>query len=251
MEEIFSIDEVSKVFNVPKSTLRYWESEKLISATRNQTSNYRQYNIKDLIDIGDIVFYRKLNIAIKQLKKINQMNATSIAEALEHKKQDLQQQIASLEKTIQRIDQSLAHIEEYHRLKIENYQLGAADIKNLVAVGISENEEIRMFVEDTYHSVILFKEDAEPLFALDMEQPGNGDIILQEKDVQDKKFVICLMSLNSENVAENNLALQKQKIRQQGYQLGELILGKYLISATEVQESGKQDFYKLWVEVVD
>ena len=51
--------DVSELLNIPKSTIRYWDEQGLISTTRNEENGYRTFDLEDLFKIYDIDFYRK------------------------------------------------------------------------------------------------------------------------------------------------------------------------------------------------
>ncbi|MGC3728257.1 MerR family transcriptional regulator, partial [Enterococcus faecalis] len=65
MEKNYTIKEVTELFNIPKSTIRYWDEQGLICTTRNVENGYRSFDLEDLFKIYDIDFYRKMGIPIK------------------------------------------------------------------------------------------------------------------------------------------------------------------------------------------
>ncbi|WP_138269529.1 MerR family transcriptional regulator, partial [Anaerofustis stercorihominis] len=66
MENKYNIGLISKILNIPRSTLRYWESEGLINLKRNKENDYREFDVSSIFEILDIALYRKLNISIKE-----------------------------------------------------------------------------------------------------------------------------------------------------------------------------------------
>ena len=63
----YTIKDVSELLNIPKSTIRYWDEQGLISTTRNEENGYRTFDLEDLFKIYDIDFYRKMGIPIKDM----------------------------------------------------------------------------------------------------------------------------------------------------------------------------------------
>lgn len=55
MKDGFQINEISKFFNVPASTLRYWEEMGVLAAKKNPENGYRIYTVSDLMTISDIL----------------------------------------------------------------------------------------------------------------------------------------------------------------------------------------------------
>ena len=52
----FQIGEISNFFDVPASTLRYWEEMGVLSPDKGETSHYREYAVEDLMTISDVIF---------------------------------------------------------------------------------------------------------------------------------------------------------------------------------------------------
>ena len=53
----FQIGEISHFFDIPASTLRYWEDMGVLTPAKDQTNNYRVYTVEDLMSIYDVIFY--------------------------------------------------------------------------------------------------------------------------------------------------------------------------------------------------
>ena len=45
----FQIGEISHFFDIPASTLRYWEEMQVLSPNKGETSHYREYAVEDLM----------------------------------------------------------------------------------------------------------------------------------------------------------------------------------------------------------
>ena len=73
MKDVFSIGDISKFFNIPTSTLRFWEKKGLLSP-RKEDNNYREYSLPDLMKISDIVFYKNLGIPLKDILNLKNKN---------------------------------------------------------------------------------------------------------------------------------------------------------------------------------
>ena len=61
----FQIGEISHFFDIPASTLRYWEEMQVLSPNKGETSHYREYAVEDLMTISDVIFYKKSRISVK------------------------------------------------------------------------------------------------------------------------------------------------------------------------------------------
>lgn len=80
---MYTIGQVSELFDLPKSTIRYWDEQGLIRSSRQEENDYRLFDIDDIFMLYDIVFYRKLDIPIKQMKNLYGKTLTELYETLD------------------------------------------------------------------------------------------------------------------------------------------------------------------------
>lgn len=64
------INEVETLLNLSKKSIRYYESEGLISPTRNKYNDYRTYTSEDIENLKKIKFLRELDVSIEEIKKL-------------------------------------------------------------------------------------------------------------------------------------------------------------------------------------
>jgi DNA-binding transcriptional MerR regulator/DNA gyrase inhibitor GyrI len=96
--EIQTISEVSKTFNVTTRTLRYYEQMGLLKSKRIEDYAYRVYDENDVQRLEQILILRKLQIPLKQIKRILTAGKTYIAvEILMNKIRNLEIEINALE----------------------------------------------------------------------------------------------------------------------------------------------------------
>lgn len=53
----FQIGEIARFFDVPASTLRYWEDKGVLHPKKGIENHYREYTVEDLMTISDVIFY--------------------------------------------------------------------------------------------------------------------------------------------------------------------------------------------------
>ncbi len=70
MKEFYTIGEICKIFNIPASTLRYYDDIRLLSPWKTGENGYRYYSKAQFEIISMIGFMRSLGTPIKRLKKI-------------------------------------------------------------------------------------------------------------------------------------------------------------------------------------
>ena len=93
MNNHLTIGQLSETLGIEKSTLRYWDSQGIITLTRNDSNNYREYSKQDITEISDIAFYRSIDMPIKQCKEINQMPVEQLKETFEEIDQKITEEI--------------------------------------------------------------------------------------------------------------------------------------------------------------
>ncbi|EMN4129301.1 MerR family transcriptional regulator [Providencia stuartii] len=64
------IGEVSKLFNIPRETIRFYEKEGLIIPPNRNDNNYRSYSEKHIQRLRFIKNYRSLNMSHREIKTL-------------------------------------------------------------------------------------------------------------------------------------------------------------------------------------
>ncbi len=105
MKEFYTIGEVCKIFNIPASTLRYYDSIDLLSPWKSGENGYRYYSKAQFEIISMIGFMRSLGTPIQHLKKIlTEEDPESICLELRRNKQELEKRIAELNTLKKKVD---------------------------------------------------------------------------------------------------------------------------------------------------
>ena len=100
MKHISRIKEVSELFHLPASALRYWDDEGLIRFERSKDNHYRCPTSQTMLDICDVIFYRSLSLSIKEIKSIPGMCVEDVDHTLETNARRLEDQIRQMQMTI-------------------------------------------------------------------------------------------------------------------------------------------------------
>ena len=98
MKEFYTIGEVSRIFNIPTPTLRYYDSIKLLSPWMKGENNYRYYSKAQFEIISMIIFMRSIGTPIKRLTEIlNDKGAEGVQSELNRCKAEIDSRISELE----------------------------------------------------------------------------------------------------------------------------------------------------------
>ncbi|MCR5033977.1 MAG: MerR family transcriptional regulator [Clostridia bacterium] len=73
LDFVASIDQVSKLLDIPKSTLRYYDRSGIIQSKRNENkdNSYRIYTRSDIVSLFDFMGYRNLDVSLKEIQSLN------------------------------------------------------------------------------------------------------------------------------------------------------------------------------------
>lgn len=99
----YSIKEVSQLLNIPKATIRYWDSEGLISTGRNPQNDYREFSLAVAMELGNISFFRNIDIPVKELKRMLHSDISVQEELLVDASRRLERKMEELARQADRI----------------------------------------------------------------------------------------------------------------------------------------------------
>lgn len=97
MKELIKIRDVSSKYDISSRALRYYEDMGLITSTRSENYAYRLYDENAIKRLEQILILRKLNISIKDIKRIfDTSGAEVVLEVLGKKVKDIDDEVALL-----------------------------------------------------------------------------------------------------------------------------------------------------------
>ncbi len=90
-----TIKEVEKQTGLARSNIRFYEKEKLIEPSRDETNGYRVYSKSDVENIKKIAYLRTLGISVEDIRKVIS-EKISLQEAVRKQSKALESQITDL-----------------------------------------------------------------------------------------------------------------------------------------------------------
>ena len=97
MEKLWTIGEIARLFQVSADTLRYYEKQGLLSPKKKAENGYRNYVYEDTIALMEILFFRTMELPIRQIRQI--MSEASLGDLrgiLQENEQRLEKRIDEL-----------------------------------------------------------------------------------------------------------------------------------------------------------
>lgn len=83
-----NISEIERVTGISKQAIRFYEKEGLISPSRNQSNQYREYSEKDIKKLKLIYILRKAGLSIIEIKNVLEGRIT-LSEAVNVRRMEL------------------------------------------------------------------------------------------------------------------------------------------------------------------
>lgn len=125
-----TIKDVEERTGLARSNVRFYEKEKLINPSRNESNGYRDYSEKDVEDIKKIAYLRTLGITIEDIRSVISKEAT-LHEIIENQRRVLQGQITDLNKAKIMCEKMLESENiSYEELQVEQYVTELQDYWN-------------------------------------------------------------------------------------------------------------------------
>ena len=116
-----TIKDVEERTGLSRSNVRFYEKEKLVEPSRNESNGYRDYSENDVENIKKIAYLRTLGISIEDIRSIISEKVT-LQEMLEKQKEVLKNQITDLNKAKLMCEKMLDEESiSYEKLQVEQY----------------------------------------------------------------------------------------------------------------------------------
>jgi DNA-binding transcriptional MerR regulator len=127
MKTRITVGELSRLYNLPAQTLRYYDKIDLFKPLYvDRNNNYRYYGIEQFAVLDVIILLRELGVSIEEIKAyMKQRELNSFLNLLEEKKRILSDEIKRLEERKSNIDQKIDLIMDY----MDNELIGKPTLK--------------------------------------------------------------------------------------------------------------------------
>lgn len=250
MDFHFQIGEISRFFDVPASTLRYWEDMGVLNPMKDSENHYREYTIEDLMTISDVIFYKNLGLPLKQIRGMESATPEQQSRLFKEKLTELEQQQKQLKQRMEKLRCHMKAIHVMDDLMQNPYRETDIDTDCIVAFDLIERDKLRQYIDNPYlYSRVQYSDQPEKeqrglTIPADLKGQFPDSEILWEK--QGSRYIAFLMKEEIADGFPNDL--QKHLLHiQSGHKTG-AIISRFLLCA---QEDGKvYDFYKTYVEIL-
>jgi len=162
MSNLIKIKEISSKYDITARTLRYYEDVGLITSTRSDDYAYRMYDEGTVKKLEQILILRKLNVSIKDIKRIfASANSDVVLEVLDKK--------------VESIDDEMALLHELKEI-IQEF------IREIERINFTDNDDIKLLYDKA-------KEIETHYMSVDyIGKPSNVNRLIEVTDRLDKKI---------------------------------------------------------------
>jgi DNA-binding transcriptional MerR regulator len=107
---VFTVKQLSKLAGVTPRTLHHYDEIGLLKPTRVGDNGYRYYGEEALLRLQQILFYRELDMPLKDIKKIMGRRNFDVLGALQSHKDALKNKIARMNRLLITVDNTIQHL---------------------------------------------------------------------------------------------------------------------------------------------
>lgn len=244
----FYIGDIANFFQIPSSTLRFWETKGLLSPNKKSENQYREYDLPDFMKISDIIFYKNLGIPLKNIIDLKKKDTSEQINFCSKHMEQLHQQQIFLQQQIQKLKQHQKALETIRLLERSGFLISEIDTEYIAIFELTDKEKLKMYIDNPYlysrvqHTSDLQKEQRG--ITLTPKQAEHSHQIIWKKPAH-SQYVVCLMKEEITSGYPNTLESLVKKV-QEKYETGSVI-SRFLTSASE--NNKVYDFYKTYIEV--
>jgi DNA-binding transcriptional MerR regulator len=118
---IYTIKDIADLANVTTRTIRYYDEIGLLPPSSIGENGYRNYDYESLLRLQQILFFRELEVPLKEIELIMNRPDFSPLEALGKHRNSLQSKAERIKKLINTIDLTIATIQGESTMTEEEY----------------------------------------------------------------------------------------------------------------------------------
>ncbi|MCF6403841.1 MerR family transcriptional regulator [Chitinophaga filiformis] len=127
--EHYAVKKLAKLAGVSVRTLHLYDQMGLLTPSIRTEARYRLYGKKELLRLQQILFYRELDIPLKEIREILDDPAFDLVQALENHKAALRAKQERISTLIDTIDKTLYHLKNKTMLEVEELYDGLSPEK--------------------------------------------------------------------------------------------------------------------------
>lgn len=238
---------VARLFGVAPSALRYWDRIGLVRFERDEQNNYRRPCIQTMLDISNVLLFRRLSIPLRDIRSLPDMDAGHLDTLLVENEQKLSAQIDELENAIEHIRAMRSAIARLDRLRTSAIAPVHDQLPAIRPFSFEDEASVQTYVYDVHESGIVISRGSAPAYGIFCpSDTGLRSDALKQRDDTPRNYLYGLLRVLSDDPAQNSAADFAAAAQAAGYSAGALY-GRFIVSAHE--ESALYDYYEAWLDI--
>lgn len=232
----YKIGEVSKILNISKEMIRYYEKQGILKPSRKEDNNYRTYSVMDVFLLMEIIRYQSIHFGIKDISVLLSNHyiekySQYLHDYYQEIDQDIMKKILLKERVkdlAERIETCQYNIAKYWIKKIPSYQLvfltsGQGDRYEKIEL-LDENRNLLFSKERMVYveSIVLFDDQKETWwYGIQNQYVQALDLTLRDVYQLNEQTCLCTMIDMGEIGEFNRDKLNPifEYIKENGYQV--------------------------------
>ena len=143
-----TVGEISKVLGISTEMIRFYVREGIIAPRQNEENGYWEYSSSDVMILSDILFYRDLDLPLKDIRRIfDGLKVEEIGDLIRERKAETVKTI----KKYQRILEKLQEWEEWYQDEmalIGKFRIGKMPSELRTVGYLDENDHIALYLKN-------------------------------------------------------------------------------------------------------
>lgn len=107
---MYTVKQLSRLAGISVRTLHYYDEIGLLEPSSVGENSYRYYGDSALLRLQQILFYREMDMSLKEIKLILASSDFNVMEALQAHKQALGKRVERLNRLIETVDTTIMHL---------------------------------------------------------------------------------------------------------------------------------------------
>ena len=107
---MYSVKELADLADVSRRTLHYYDELGLLVPAVVSDLGYRRYDEESLLRLQQIMFYREMGLALRQIRRLLDDPDFDLLAALQTHRKALQAKVRRLQRLMQTVDTTIAHL---------------------------------------------------------------------------------------------------------------------------------------------
>ncbi|WP_125590575.1 MerR family transcriptional regulator [Companilactobacillus jidongensis] len=147
MNQLFTIGQLSKLFNIKIQTLRYYDEINLLKPAKvDEETHYRYYSTEQFERLDVIKYFRALNLPIESIKNFfDAKDISTLEKILREQQAKVEQQIQTLQSVNKRINTRLMQVESAEKTILNKVEL--VNLPKIPVIYLRQNYQLSEDVE--------------------------------------------------------------------------------------------------------